>query len=252
MTTFYFPKVVSENKMFDLPLDMKKKIMMVPKSVELSSADELQKGILLNQPTVVSWLRGDLSFLPEFPLKNKTVDAKKFKILEDEWGSTMLKLKKPGNAKQWTGQLGEEVCEEVFKLMGKSIKKPVKKNHYQPDFETDEYIIEVKTETYYTEGTVGEKILGVPFKYAEIPELYQKPLRILCIGGAEKSCRKQYGILPGEKCTPIKVKFLNFFKENQIEYLAFTDFLQGLHLPEIQDSLNLLTDDMKLPPSDTF
>lgn len=52
--------------------------------------------MLLNQPTVVRWLRGDLGFLSEFPLKNKSVDGKKFKILEDEWGRRMLKLKKLG------------------------------------------------------------------------------------------------------------------------------------------------------------
>lgn len=209
--------------------------------------------LLLSQSTVIRWLRGDLGFLPAITSKNKTVHIKELKKLEDQWGREIMKLKNPGfKANQWTGQLGEEICKELFNLMGKSIKKPDKKNHYRPDFETDDYIIEVKSETYFTTGTAGEKILGVPFKYAEIPELYQKPLRILCLGGAEKACREEYGILPGTKCTPSKQKFIDFFSENNIQYVSFTDFAQGLHLPEIQDSLNLLSDDTISPPSDTL
>jgi hypothetical protein len=60
--------------------------------------------------------------------------------------------------------------------------------------------MEVKCGTYYTNGTAHEKILGCPFKYADIPILYSKPLKIVCIGGAEKICREQYGNLSGEKC----------------------------------------------------
>lgn len=205
--------------------------------------------MLIKQPNVIRWLKGDLGFLPCFTSKNKTLDTKNFKILEDKWGVEMLKLKRPDLKinNQWTGQFGEEICKEVFSLSGKLIKKPVKMNHYKPDFETDDYMLEVKTETYYTEGTAGEKILGVPFKYSEIPELYKKPLKIICIGGAEKSCREQYGILPGEKCTEIKRKFLDFYREHKMEYYAFTDFVQGLHSPEIQDFLNLLSGDTTTP-----
>jgi hypothetical protein len=87
--------------------------------------------------------------------------------------------------------------------------------------------VEVKTETYYTTGTAGEKILGCPFKYAEVPIWYGKPLRILCLGGAEKACREEYGNL-GDKGSPQKKKFLEFFKENQIEYVGATDLLSLL------------------------
>ena len=195
---------------------------------------------LISHPHVIKWIKGDLSFLPSIIKKNKTYDLKELKKLEDQWGREILKLKKPNfKASQWTGQLGEEICKEVFNLMNKPIKKPDKKNHYRPDFETDDYIIEVKTETYFTTGTAGEKILGVPFKYADIPELYQKPLRILCIGGADKACREEYGILPGIACSANKKKFIDFFSENKIQYISFVDFVQELHLPEIQDFLNL-------------
>lgn len=74
----------------------------------------------------------------------------------------------------------------------------------------------------------GEKILGCPFKYAEIPDLYGKPLKILCMGGAEKVCSERYGNLPGVKCSIQKKKFLDFFRENKIEYIGASDILTTL------------------------
>jgi len=205
--------------------------------------------MLLHQPTVIRWLKGDLSFLPEIVHRNKTADIEEMKKLEDVWGRQMLKLKRPdlNIKKQWSGVFGEEICKEAFELMGKQINKPEKKNNHQPDFEVDDYIIEVKNKTYFTTGTASEKILGVPFKYANVPELYNKPLRILCIGGAEKDCR-DYGILNPD---PIKQKYLDFFADNKITYMTFTDFLPKLHLPETLDFLSLSHDDTILPPSET-
>ena len=60
-------------------------------------------------------------------------------------------------------------------LLDKIVKKPVKKENKQPDWEIDDSILEVKTQTFFTSGTAGDKILGCPFKYANIPELYGKP-----------------------------------------------------------------------------
>ncbi|NBO72337.1 hypothetical protein EBV26_17925, partial [bacterium] len=105
---------------------------------------------------------------------------------------------------------------------------PVKKEHFQPDSEIDVAILEAKAGTFFTSGTAGEKILGCPFKYAEIPELYSKPLKIVCMGGAEKVCRESYGNLPGTKCSAQKKKFLDFFRENKIEYIAASDILRSL------------------------
>jgi hypothetical protein len=118
----------------------------------------------------------------------------------------------------------------MYMLMGKDVTKPIKKNNYQPDSEVDDAILESKAQTFYTGGTAGEKILGSPFKYSEIPELYGKPLKIVCMGGAEKVCRELYGNLPGTKCSPQKTKFLDFFRENGIEYVGATDILKSFSL----------------------
>jgi hypothetical protein len=186
--------------------------------------------VLLRNKGVIQWLFGDLSFLPPIEKKNKTADEDKYKVLEDKWGQSVLKMRRPDLKleKQWTNKFGEHICEEIFILLGKTVSKPVKKNHYQPDSEVDDAIIEAKTETFFTRGTAGEKILGCPFKYAEIPALYSKPLKILCMGGAEKAAREQYGNLPGEKCSAQKLEFLEFYKKKQIEFIGATDILKGL------------------------
>jgi hypothetical protein len=116
----------------------------------------------------------------------------------------------------------------LYLLLGKKVSKPFKKEHYLPDLEVDDAVIEAKTQTYYTGGTAGEKILGCPFKYSEVPDLYSKPLKIICIGGAELICRENYGNLAGEKCSPQKKKFVHFFKENQIEFMGATDILRSI------------------------
>jgi hypothetical protein len=186
--------------------------------------------VLLRQREVIQWLFGDVSFLPEIEKKNKTEDTKKLKVLEDSWGRKVMKLRRPDLSfdKQWTNKFGEYLAEELYTLLGKNVTIPLKRNNHKPDLEVDEFIIEAKAETYFTTGTAGEKILGCPFKYAEIPVLYNKPLKIICIGGAEKECREEYGNLSDLKCTPQKKKFLDFFRENGIEYIGATDIINQL------------------------
>jgi len=186
--------------------------------------------VLLRHKEVIQWLFGDLSFLPKIEKKNKTTDEKTYKVLEDKWGQELLRIRRPDLKldKQWTNKFGEHLCEEIFTLMGKNVTKPVNRQHYQPDAEVDDAILEAKAQTFYTSGTAGEKILGSPFKYAEVPELYGKPLKIICMGGAEKVCRESYGNLPGEKMSAQKKKILDCFHEIGIEYIGATDILKSL------------------------
>jgi len=186
--------------------------------------------VLLRNIEVIMWLFNVLTFLPPIESTTKTANELKLKALEDAWGQQILKTRRPDLKldKQWTNRFGEYICEELFILQGYNVSKPAKKEHYQPDIEVDNAIVEAKTQTFYTNGTAGEKILGCPFKYADIPGLYNKPLKIVCIGGAEKVCRESYGNLPGIKCTPQKQKYLEFFKENNIEYIGATDILREL------------------------
>jgi hypothetical protein len=186
---------------------------------------------LLRDPTVIQWLYGDTTFLEE---GEETLPSTKgamtvwLKKKEDVWGQHTMRLRRPDLKldKQWTNRFGEYICEEILILLGKTPTKPVKKQGYQPDVEAECAIWEAKAQTYYTEGTAGEKILGCPFKYAEVPDLYGKPLRILCMGGAEKLSREKYGNLPGEKQTPQKKVLLDAFRSLHIEYVGCTDLLE--------------------------
>jgi len=204
--------------------------MEITKFLEFVSKIKDTKIVLLRQKEVIQWLFGDLSFLPAIEKKNKTSDEAKYKVLEDMWGQAMLKIRRPDLKldKQWTNKFGEHICEELYMLQGMSVSKPVKKENYQPDSEIDDAILEAKAGTFFTAGTAGEKILGCPFKYAEIPDLYGKPLKIVCIGGAEKACRENYGNLPGARCTTQKKRFIDFFRENRIEYIGASDVLKSL------------------------
>ena len=142
-----------------------------------------------------------------------------------------MKLRRPDLKldKQWTNKFGEHICEEIYTLYGKVVTKPSIIENCQPDLEVDDAIIEAKAQTFYTSGTAGEKTMAVPFKYADIPELYgDKPLKVVCMGGAEQLCRERYGNLPGPKCSAKKQKFLEFYRENQIEFVGATDLLLAL------------------------
>jgi hypothetical protein len=192
---------------------------------------------LVKEPEVIQWLYGDLSFLPEIEHKNKTKDEEKYKVLEVEWGQNLMikhrpdldKKKKGKKNKQWTTKMGEQLTEELLILLGKTPTKRRRINGLEPDVEVDDAMWEAKAQTFYTPGTAGEKILGVPFKYADVPELYgSKPLKILCMGRAEQLCREQYGNLIGDKTTEKKRRFIEFYKQNGIEWVGATELIEQI------------------------
>lgn len=88
---------------------------------------------------------------------------------------------------QWSGAFGEQLVKELF---APNIWKPEPKDGYAPDFETPEYMIEVKTGTHLTPGTAHEKIFGVAWKYRHVPSLYGKKLVIVTVGRAEVVARR--------------------------------------------------------------
>ena len=188
--------------------------------------------VLLRIPEVIQWLCGDTSFLPApaEKFKSKEKEREYYKKLEDVWGQTALKTRRPDLKLdgQWTNKFGEHIVEELYALQGETVTKPLKKVNYQPDSEISGAILEAKAQTFYTSGTAGEKILGTPFKYAEIPSLYKKRLIIVCMGGAEQLCREQYGNLVGVKCSPEKKIFIDFYKSQGIEYIGATDILRDI------------------------
>jgi hypothetical protein len=228
---------------------IKKKAETMPDIILLKEKEV----ILVKEKEVIQWMYGDLSFLP--PIEKGEMDAKAFnkalKDQEDEWGRQILNKKRPDIFEKkkekkkkeeteetdlkltgtWTATLGEHIIKELYSLLGENVTTPDEKNNHRPDWEIKDYIIEVKSETYRTSGTAGEKILGAPYKYASVPRLYGKPMKIICLGGAEKACIEEYGNLGSDdnpKRTPEKKKFLKFYKEMQIEYVSATSLLHAL------------------------
>lgn len=189
---------------------------------------------LLDNPSVIRWCYEPVT---EFSLITTSDPMKLALSKEDEktWGNEVIQHK---NGKQWTTKLCQSVVMEALIALGRknvrnttSKKSSVRDKFYQPDLECDEYIYEVKGRSWCTPGTAGEKILGVPLKYGELPSLYKKSLRIVLVGYQEYEARQAFGfgdLLDPENQTQELKDTLTYFREHNIEYLAFTDILREL------------------------
>jgi len=137
-------------------------------------------------------------------------------VLEREWGNSMINQVNNG---QWTTKLGEWLVFELLARLGCAPRRPVKKGGYLVDWETDTHMVEVKTRNFSTTGTAGEKVFGTPLKYAEIPELYGKPLMIVCVGYQEYEMTHGATPIFGDKVRPKTAEFLKFYELNQITFV---------------------------------
>jgi len=143
---------------------------------------------------------------------------------ERKWGNDMINAINNNN---WTTKLGEGIVYELLSRLGKNPRYCIQKQRFKPDWETDDYIIEVKTSNWTVTGTAGEKVLGAPYKYSEIPELYGKPLKIICV--AYQEWELTHGPTPvfGD-VSAIKKEALEFWKNKGIEYVKFSDLIAEL------------------------
>lgn len=169
----------------------------------------------LKKPYVLEWVYSDKLFI-------KGLTKKK----EDEWGKSVIGY--PTN--QWTTKLGESILKEILLLLDKNptrVKVPlVGKNNKKllPDFETDDGMYENKARTYTTSGTAGEKILGTPLKYCEIPRLYKKPLYIVCMAYQEVEASNTFHLFEPQS-DELKGMILDFDEKWNIKYLRATELL---------------------------
>lgn len=159
-----------------------------------------------------------------------------YKEIEKEWGNSIIS----SSGNQWTTKLCENlVFEALVKLGRKNVRKTtplkssVRDKKYNPDFECDEYVYEVKGRNWCVTGTAGEKILGVPLKYGEVPTLYKKPLQIVLVGYQEYEAKNGYAfgdLFDENNQTKELHESLAFYKDRDIEYVAFTDILKAVGL----------------------
>ena len=163
---------------------------------------------------------------PDNVVKKEGVTIKqqqeKFNNEEKKWGNEMIGQENNG---QWTTSLGENLVYDVLKLLGENPRKPVSKGGFQPDWETDKYIYEVKTSNWWVSGTAGEKVLGTFIKYQNIPELYDKPLKIVCVANQEEELTNGKTVYFGENITKKTRQALDLARSWNIEYIKFSDLV---------------------------
>lgn len=144
------------------------------------------------------------------------------KNVEKKWGNEMIGQKNNG---QWTTLLGEHLVRDILELRGENPRKPVSKGGFQPDWETDEYMCEVKTSNWWVDGTAGEKVYGTFIKYQDIPELYGKPLKIVCVANQEEELTNGKTKYFGENITKKTQDVLDLARSWNIEYVKFSDLV---------------------------
>ncbi|MEK7602425.1 MAG: hypothetical protein AAB472_02980 [Patescibacteria group bacterium] len=189
---------------------------------------------LLDNPTVIKWCHEPLT---EDSLKT-TSNQKKLKEankIETQWANEVIRHEE---GTQWTTKLCQDLAMEALVAIGRKnvrntigIQSSVRNKKYKPDLECDDFVYEVKGRSWTTPGTAGEKILGVPLKYGELPRLYGKPLRIILIGYQEYEAREMFAfgdLLDSSNQTQELKDTLAYFKEHDIEYVAFTDLLKKI------------------------
>lgn len=192
---------------------------------------------LLDNPQVIRWCYEPFTAISLRDTSNekKLVGAKKE---EKAWGNSVIGAT---GSSQWTTRLCQEVVREALIRLGREnvrkltqIQSSVRKKKYDPDLESNEYVYEVKGRGWCTPGTAGEKILGVPLKYGELPTLFRKPLRIVLVGYQEYEAKEGFAfgnLFNSSTQTKELQDGLRYFKDHKIEYVAFTDILKEIGLP---------------------
>lgn len=190
---------------------------------------------ILNNKKFIEWCYWPIT---ELSILNCSV-AKKLKPhaeIETRWGV----LLKWGVWKiSWTWPLCQNATKEILTYLwyknvkqARKIKSTTSKKHYAPDLECDDFVWEVKWRSWTTTWTWWEKILWTPIKYSEIPKLYWKPLKIVCVWYQEWEAKNWFAcwnlINPKERWTEELQKILILLKKLNIEYVWFTDLLKKL------------------------
>ena len=146
--------------------------------------------------------------------------TKEDQIAEKEWGNRQIQSINNGN---WTTKYGEEIVRQQFASNGVDIWRPKRMDGIQPDWETNDYIIEVKSRSWTTSGTAGEKVMGVPYKYSDVPTLYNKPLLIVCIAYQEWELTNVDKMkIFGTGVSPHKRKQLELWRSMGIHFVPFS------------------------------
>ena len=149
---------------------------------------------------------------------------------EAKWNMKLMKeirpdlFKKTHSQSSLFGPFGEQLVKEFYILINEyKTNKPEIKNRHNLDLETIYKMVEVKTGSYFTTGTAGEKIYGVPWKYADVPRLYGKPLLIVLLGQEKKESK-----LVSISDVPEHEEQKKYWKSKNIFFTTFQNLLNSL------------------------
>jgi DNA adenine methylase len=131
----------------------------------------------------------------------------------------------------WTGAVGEAIAGEMLRTLGWTVTKPPKvetlEGVYQPDYEimgaSPRVFVEVKTQTWNTTGTAGEKIGGVPFKYAPLCDIGS--VMVITLAGAEREAEKLRLYQEPWVASPKSVQMLKNIHALGVSYVRGSDLL---------------------------
>jgi len=180
---------------------------------------------LTTRPDVAQWLSVDWSFLrlKDDDFKNKTAEKAELYKRESDWAWALFHGVKPTHGfKQdgkWSGTFGQCIFEELIP----NGRKPSKKGRFQLDWEDDNFVYELKTQFHLSGGTAQEKIPAVPIKYLKVPELFGKPLRVVCFAGAETYAKEFFEDGPKMR------QQLDLWKSWDIEYVWGSDLIKDMN-----------------------
>ena len=167
----------------------------------------------------VAWAITKPNVLIKTPENSVAIQKERMTLNEKTWGNSMIGQTNNG---QWTTLLGEQLVYDVLTLKGEHPIKVIKKNGFKPDWETDKYIYEVKTSNWWVSGTAGEKVLGTWIKYQDIPIIYGKPLRIVCVANQEHELTYGKTNYFGKGVSKKTKQILELAKSLNIEYMPFS------------------------------
>lgn len=173
----------------------------------------------INEDGMLEWLFGDISF--------------KDKYVEEEFGKRLYsKICTNKNTTQWTTKVCESLTKELFEMMSINIEKINHRKYkdsdgriIQPDFDSKIGFIEVKSRKYSVGGTAGEKIFGIPWKYSDCFDRYNKGVYIICMGQQEKEAREIFRI--NDTCSKQKNMIMDMYADKlNIHYIFATDIIK--------------------------
>lgn len=190
---------------------------------------------LLYDKTFRKWAKSGITKVTLFDTINQK-QLKQYKNEEYKWGNNIIRKYIDENHKdtaQWTTKLTEYAVKFLLqKMKQKNVRRPValkssmNNKTYNVDWETDEYLVEVKARNFTVHGSCGEKILSIPLKYSELPTLTNKNVKIVLVGYQEYELFGFGKIVDMNKCNENAKKILKVFEGIGFEYLLFTDLLE--------------------------